>query len=115
MALAMPSMGVTFRKIRPPRRAMQRVKRFASVFALLAIAPTTLLAGLLGPDRATWGIKKEVKDHDFAYVTEPPVGQQATREIGETLVRSSFRRTRTTTTWQVTVNEDVAGKMGFTA
>ena len=94
---------------------MQRATKFARLLALLILAPTTLIAGLFGPDSAPWGIKKEVKEHDFALVVEPPIGQQATREIGESLVRSSFRRTRTTTTWQVTLNGDVAGKMGFAA
>lgn len=62
-----------------------------------------------------WGIAMDVKLDEGRLIIDPPPGQQVTREIGESLVRTGLRQLRTTTTWNVTLKDDAAGKMGFMA
>ncbi len=62
-----------------------------------------------------WRVAQEVNDHDFTLLVEPRIGQESTRDVGDSLVRSSFSRTRTTKSWEVTLKSDASGKFGFLA
>lgn len=62
-----------------------------------------------------WSIPQEERFENAKLVVDPPIGQETTREIGESLVRSGVRTMRVRTNWKVTLNEDANGKMGFFA
>jgi hypothetical protein len=63
----------------------------------------------------TWSIAREEELDEGKFFVDPPIGQPATREIGESLVRTGVTRVKTVTSWNITLKEKIDAKMGFAA
>jgi hypothetical protein len=62
-----------------------------------------------------WAVARDERVYEGKFFVDPPIGQEARREIGDSLVRSGVSRVKTLTAWKITLKENVDAKMGFTA